>query len=126
MFLNKRNIINVSISRAKDYLFIVMPDDDTENIDNLKLVKRVENLIHDTKAWGEFQSPDLENLLFGDSRYIENNAFSTSHQSVNVYGLPEKYYEVRTEDSAVDVQIHKPAKSANTSLSAVAANDSTA
>ena len=27
MFLNKRNINNVSISRAKDYLFIVMPDD---------------------------------------------------------------------------------------------------
>lgn len=25
MFLNKRNIINVSISRARDYLFIVMP-----------------------------------------------------------------------------------------------------
>ncbi|MGI6635668.1 MAG: hypothetical protein ACOX7B_10905 [Christensenellales bacterium] len=38
---------------------------------------------------------------------LENNAFSTSHQSVNVYGLPEKMYEVRTEDSAVDVQIHR-------------------
>ena len=32
MFLNKMNIINVSISRAKDYLFIVMPNDETENI----------------------------------------------------------------------------------------------
>ena len=107
MFLNKRNIINVSISRARDYLFIVMPDDDTENITNLRLIKRVELLIHNTKAWNECLSPALESLMFGDSKYLENNAFSTSHQSVNVYGLPEKRYEVRTEDSAVDIQLHK-------------------
>ena len=112
MFLNKRNIINVSISRARDYLFIVMPDDNTENIDNLRLVKRVEQLVHDTDAWNEFLSPDLEDLMFGDPKYLENNAFSTSHQSVNVYGLPEKCYEVRTEDTAVDVQIHKGAMNA--------------
>jgi hypothetical protein len=109
MFLNKRNIINVSISRARDYLFVVMPDDDTENITNLHLVKRVEQLTHDTDAWNEFLSSDLEDLMFGDPKYLENNAFSTSHQSVNVYGLPEKCYEVRTEDTAVDVQIHKVA-----------------
>ncbi len=109
MFLNKRNIINVSISRARDYLFIVMPDDNTENITNLRLVRRVEQLTHDTDAWNEFLSPDLEDLMFGDPKYLENNAFSTSHQSVNVYGLPEKCYEVRTEDTAVDVQIHKGA-----------------
>ena len=45
--------------------------------------------------------------MFGDSQYLMNNTFSTGHQSVNVYGLPEKYYEVRTEDNAVDIQIHK-------------------
>lgn len=107
MFLNKRNIINVSISRARDYLFVVMPDDDTDNISNLRLVKRVESLIQSTDAWNEFLTPDLEELMFGDAKYLENNAFSTSHQSVNVYGLPEKIYEVRTEDTAVDVQIHR-------------------
>ena len=107
MFLNKRNIINVSISRARDYLFIVMPDDNTENVANLRLVKRVEQLVHETGADNEFLSPDLEKLMFGDSQYLENNAFSTSHQNVNVYGLPEKKYEVRTEDTAIDVQIHK-------------------
>lgn len=111
MFLNKQNIINVSISRAKDYLFIVMPDDNTEGISNLHLVKRVENLIQHTDAWNEFQSTALEDLMFGDPNYIENNVFSTSHQSVNVYGLPEKRYEVRTEDNAVDIQIHKDAPS---------------
>ncbi len=110
MFLNKKNIINVSISRARDYLFIVMPNDDTENIANLKLVKRVEELIHATEVWTESMTPDLEQQMFGDSNYLENNVFSTSHQSVNVYGLPEKCYEVRTEDAAVDLQIHKASK----------------
>lgn len=107
MFLNKKNIINVSISRARDYLFIVVPDDDTENINNLRLVKKVERLIKCTSAWNEDSSSCLEELMFGDAQYIENNTFSTGHQSVNVYGLPEKQYEVRTEDTAVDVQIHK-------------------
>ena len=107
MFLNKMNIINVSISRARDYLFVIMPDENTENISNLELVNRVELLIKSTNSWQESLSPDLEELMFGDSKYLENNAFSTSHQSVNVYGLPEKCYEVRTEDNAVDVQIHK-------------------
>ncbi len=109
MFLNKRNIINVSISRARDYLFIIMPDDDTEGIGNLKLIKRVEGLIRNAEEWSEFMTPELEELMFGDPMYLENNAFSTSHQSVNVYGLPERRYEVRTEDAAVDVQIHRAA-----------------
>lgn len=110
MFLNKRNIINVSISRARDYLFVVMPDDNTANINNLELVKRVEGLIKDSDDWREFNTQDLEYLMFGDSHYLENNSFSTSHQSINVYGLPERKYEVRAEDTAVDVQIHNNAK----------------
>lgn len=109
MFLNKVNIVNVSISRARDYLFIVMPDDDTENVSNLKLIKKVEKLVHESDSWQELKTPDLELMMFDDSKYLENNAFSTSHQSVNVYGLPEKRYEVRTEDTAVDLQIHKSA-----------------
>lgn len=107
MFLNKRNIVNVSISRARDYLFIIMPDDNTENIHSLTLVRRVERLAKASASWSESLTPDLERVMFGDEKYLENNAFSTSHQSVNVYGLPEKRYEVRAEDSAVDVQIHR-------------------
>ena len=107
MFLNKLNIINVSISRARDYLFIVMPDDDTENISNLKLVKRVEALVKKSSSWKEYKTPDLERSLFGDQHYIENNSFSTSHHSVNVYGLPEQKYEIRVDEEAVDIQIHR-------------------
>lgn len=84
-----------------------MPDDNTEEISNLRLVKRVESLIKNTDEWNEFLSQHLENLIFSNPNYLENNTFSTGHQSVNVYGLPEKRYEIRTEDNAVDVQIHK-------------------
>lgn len=108
MFLNKRNIINVSISRAKDYLFLIMPDDNTDNIHNLRLVKRVEQLIKQGGCYTELHTPELEKLMFGSSTYLEDNTFSTGHQSVNVYGLPEKRYEIRSEDTAVDVQIHRP------------------
>lgn len=107
MFLNKRNIINVSISRAKDYLFMLMPDDYTENINRLYRIKRVEQVIEESGSYEKSFSPGWEHIIFGSETYLEDNAFSTGHQSVNVYGLPEKRYEVRSEDSAVDVQIHR-------------------
>jgi len=107
MFLNKLNIVNVSISRARDYLIVLMPDDATENIDNLVLVKKVERLCKEQLTYSEQLSPIVEELMFGSKTYLEDNSFSTSHQLVNVYGKPEKRYEVRSEDNAVDVQIHE-------------------
>jgi hypothetical protein len=44
--------------------------------------------------------------MFDNESFLEENAFSTGHQSVNVYGKPEKRYEIRSEDDAVDIQIH--------------------
>ena len=107
MFLNKKNIINVSISRARDYLFILMPDDETENVDNLLLIKKMESIIKESDDYTEYSSNDIEQLMFGKPNYLEGNSFSTSHQSVNVYGLPEQKYEIRSEDNAIDIQIHK-------------------
>ena len=102
MFLNRRNIINVSISRARDYLFLIMPDNDTENIQNLILIKQVEKLFGN---YGEFKACDIENLIFKSETYIEDNSFSTGHQNVNIYTEPEKIYEIRSDDNAVDIQI---------------------
>lgn len=107
MFLNKLNIINVSISRAKDYLFILMPDDSTENVEQLTLIKQVEALCKDQPAWTEQSASAVEQILFGSGTYIEEHSFATSHQLVNVYGKPEKRYEIRSEDGAVDIQIHE-------------------
>ena len=107
MFLNKKTIMNVAISRARDYLFVIMPDKNTEKIENLVLVNRIERLMKKSSEWTEFNSHDIEKAMFDDPLYLEKNSFATSHQSVNVYGLPENKYEVRAEDSAVDIQVHK-------------------
>ena len=34
VFVNKKNILNVAISRAQDYLFLLMPDGDYEDYNN--------------------------------------------------------------------------------------------
>lgn len=105
MFLNRQNIINVAISRAKDYLFVLMPNADTENVQNLFLINKLRRII-EKDFYIERSTNELEFLLFNNSSYLEENAFSTGHQLVNVYGLPEKRYEIRSEETAVDVQVH--------------------
>lgn len=106
IFLNRQNIINVAISRASDYLFLVMPDDNTEKVENLWLIKKVENLFG-KEGYSEFSSAEIEKLIFGTENYIEDNSFSTGHQNVNIYTEPERIYEIRSDDNAVDIQIHK-------------------
>lgn len=107
MFLNKRNILNVAISRARDYLFIIMPDTETEGIQNLHQVILVEKLVKSGGEFGEYVSHAIEKVIWGNENYLEENTFSTGHQMVNVYHQPERYYEVRSDDSAIDVQIHE-------------------
>lgn len=110
MFLNKQNIINVAISRARDYLFVIMPDARTEKIENLQLVNKLERLMRADESKLELvHTTELETVMFGQKDYLEQNSFTTSHQSVNVYGLPERKYEIRSEDTAVDIQVHQDA-----------------
>lgn len=105
MFLNRQNIINVAISRARDYLFVLVPDEDTENVQNLWLINKMKKLIQND-IHSEQVASEIEEILFEDNRYIEENAFSTGHQSVNVYGMPERRYEIRSEENAIDIQVH--------------------
>lgn len=107
VFVSNRNILNVSISRARDYLFVLMPDDNTENIEHLELIKFIEELIKRDKNSQEVLTPNLELEIFGDSKYLENNTFFTTHQNVNVYSVPERRYEVRAESRAIDIQVHR-------------------
>lgn len=107
MFLNKQNILNVAISRARDYLFIIMPDDQTAGIENLYKIAQIETLVKSGDAFGEYVSRTVEKLIWGNANYLEDNTYSTGHQMVNVYRKPERYYEVRTDEAAIDVQIHE-------------------
>ena len=58
-------------------------------------------------AFSEYASRIIEQMIFGNDSYLEDNTFSTGHQMVNVYRIPERYYEVRSDNSAIDVQIHE-------------------
>lgn len=107
MFLNKQNVLNVAISRARDYLFILMPDDYTQDVENLYRIKKIERLInnHSAGRLSIYNSDIVEEKLLGSESYVYDNTFATSHQSVNVYSKPEKKYEIRCEEIAVDVQL---------------------
>ena len=109
MFLNKKNILNVAISRASDYLILLLPDTQTENSENLYQLNRLQSII-DYFIKGncqKYDSRELEEILFGQFDFIEQNTFATTHQSVNVYVKPEKKYEIRCEERAVDVQVNE-------------------
>lgn len=107
MFLNKQNILNVAISRARDYLFLVLPDAETEGIQNLHRIAKIEQLVRTGGDFSEYVSNAIEEMIWGTANYLEENTFSTGHQMVNVYRKPERYYEVRSDDSAIDIQIHE-------------------
>ena len=107
-FLNKKNILNVAISRAKDYLILLLPDDNTEGVENLYQVQRMKGIIQYYLAGvrQQWSSADIEQIIFGQSDFLYENTFATTHQSVNVYTKPEKKYEIRIEETTIDVQVN--------------------
>jgi hypothetical protein len=114
LFLHKHYLINVAISRAKDYLVILYPDKESEGIENLyKIHQTHQNSVESIliKRLGQniskitLHSTDIENYLFKDPYYIQNNIFTNQHQLINVYGKAEKKYMVKESTTAIDVQM---------------------
>jgi hypothetical protein len=104
-FINKKNILNVAISRAQDYLFILMPDKDYEYFDNLQ-AKNIGVIAREYKEELMLKTAqEMEKMMFGNSHYLENNTFVTTHQLANVYTSPSSKYEVRIDDKSIDIQI---------------------
>lgn len=108
IFLNRKNILNVAISRARDYLFVLMPHKDTDGFENLREIKRIGSIgIDKCKDEVTLLNADvIEKTIFGDSMFIEKNTFVTSHQMSNIYTDAQKLYEVRIDENAVDIQIN--------------------
>ncbi len=103
-FINDKKVLNVAISRARDYLVVAIPDEKTPNVQYLRGPLTIARLMRQTPGvFSEQQTPDLEENVWGDRDYVEKNTFSTGHQNVNVYETPEKRFEVRSEGTAVDV-----------------------
>lgn len=108
--INVKNVINVAISRAEDYLCILMPDKDTKGYENYYElnslgVKAIE-VQQEYEAIKNYTCDELEKVIFGKPFTIENNTFITGHQMANVYSKPTKRYEFRIDDKAADVQFN--------------------
>lgn len=106
IFLNKRYILNVAVSRAQDYLCVLLPHCDTEGYRNLYEINMLGNIAQrDPENVSTLTSDQLEEILFGKKFFIENNTFVTSHQLTNVYSKAVKMYEVRIDEKSVDIQL---------------------
>ena len=104
-FINYKNILNVAISRARDYLIMLIPNKDYENFDSLYEVKDIGRKM--TKiGCSLYTSDQIEKLMFGKQIQIENDTFVTTHQMTNVYGNPFAKYEVRIDQNALDIQVN--------------------
>lgn len=105
IMLNNRKIINVAISRARDFLFILLPHPDSYGYENLVELNRLCGIANrKCSSAAVFISDVIEKSIFGKRNYIEANTFVTTHQVANVYTNPSSLYEVRIDENAVDIQ----------------------
>ena len=104
--VNNRNLVNVAISRARDYLFVMVPD---HRIDKFWTRELLGNLGRGDGASLDY-AKNIENLIFGSENFIERNVNISCHMPVNVYYEPTKLYEVRIDENAVDIQINEGLK----------------
>ena len=112
--LEREYILNVAVSRAKDRLVLLVPDEKTRNHDALKELNYLLDLARtNTVGLGgtlaDYHADDIERALFGRADYLPATSFSAGHQTVNVYGPTERRYEIRLSDTAIDVQFNQDA-----------------
>ncbi len=105
-FINKPNILNVAISRAKDYLFILMPEKSYELFPKLYELKKLGQIMVSTQCRKFYTSDEIEEIIFGQTHHIEDNTYVTTHQTTNIYSDPLAKYEVRIGEQALDIQIN--------------------
>ena len=110
MLLNDDHLVNVAISRARDYLCIMVPNVKSYGRENLIDVNKVADVIETDDflykdCCGRIDCEEIEELLFGERSYLKNNSFVTSHQMANVY-TPSNYdFEIRVDENTIDIQI---------------------
>ncbi|TCD28642.1 hypothetical protein EZ456_04430 [Pedobacter psychrodurus] len=111
-FIHKKFLINVAISRARDYLVIFYPDENTDGIRNLQQINRnspgsLESILHGEMGIDlnkiTIYSKDIEQKIFSEQKHIENNIFTNRHQLVNIYAEAQKKYVVRESYNAIDI-----------------------
>ena len=100
--VNNLNLINVALSRARDYVFIITSQNEYPGF---TMKADIGNLIPKEKMSIMYCS-DIEQQLWGDSNFIHNHTYYSIHTPVNVFYSSQNLYEVRKDDTAVDIQIN--------------------
>ena len=101
--VNNENIINVAMSRARDYIFFILPDGQPKGFFMKNkigfVVPHTDRTIH--------HSHEIEAVIFdGNSNFISENTHVTYHMPVNVYCEESAKYEVRMSEEALDIKIN--------------------
>jgi hypothetical protein len=100
--INRVDILNVAMSRARDYLFFILPNGQPKGFTK----KNELGHLLDVNTRAVFNSHDIERIIFGDANYIESNTHVTCHMPVNVYCEDTAMYEVRISDDALDIKMN--------------------
>jgi len=101
--LSKEYIYNVAISRARDYLVILHP---YTAIRNNEFINKIG--FSYKKNFGNTQilnAKEIEKELFNDENFIEKNSYASGHDNVNVFGLSDMKYFIKSNDMAIDIQL---------------------
>lgn len=105
IMLNNRNVLNVAISRASDYLFVLLPHPDSYGYENLIEINKLCGIANrKCSSVCVVNSEIIEQAIFDKKYFIEQNTFVTTHQVANVYTSVSGLYEVRIDENAVDIQ----------------------
>lgn len=117
-FLHKHYLVNVAISRARDHLVLLYPDEQTVGINNLIKIDAhtpdsIEHILREKLKLNlstlTLHARRVEESLFGAGQptFIESNCLTQGHELVNVYGQAPRKYRVVQSSTAVDVQFRQ-------------------
>ena len=103
--VNNTNIINVAMSRARDYIFFVMPNGQQKGF---FMKNKIGHHLADITERAILKCSDIERVMFqGNDNFIYENTHVTCHMPVNVYCEDNALYEVRMSDNALDIKINQ-------------------
>jgi hypothetical protein len=100
--INNENIVNVAMSRARDYIFFIIPQGQQPGF-------RMKNRLGDVIPFSDRTILDcamIEKVMFGNENFIYENTHVTCHMPVNVYCENSAIYEVRLGEDALDIRIN--------------------
>jgi hypothetical protein len=103
--LSKKYIYNVAISRAKDYLVILHPNDAIGDNTYINKVERSYAIRYHKPLWKN--TDVVEKLMFGRKGYIAENSYMGGHDNINIFMPSSMRYFVKSGDQAIDIQLGK-------------------